>query len=80
MPYQAAQLDVMTVIETRRMVHGAHPSEATKPVPAHVSAALEAEDLMSCVGKAQLTEDGLLSIQLKAVPINGRLFIRLPEQ
>jgi hypothetical protein len=74
---QREQLDVMTVIATRKMVHGEHPTQATKPKPAHIIAALEAEDLMSCVGKAQLTEDGTLLIQLSALPVNGRLLIRL---
>ncbi len=76
---RAKQLDVMTIIETRKMVHGAHPTQAKKPKPAHVKAALKAEDLMSCVGKARLTEDGVLFIQLKAVPVDGRLMIRLPK-
>lgn len=76
---RAEQLDVMTVSETRRMVHAAHPTEATKPRPARVTAAIEAEDVVSCVGKAQLTEDGVLVIQLRAFPVDGRLMIRLPE-
>ena len=79
MPNQAEQLDVMTVIETRKMVHAAHPTQSTKRMPPHVEAALQAEDVMVCIGKAQLREDGTLLIQLKALPSDGRLVIRLPK-
>jgi hypothetical protein len=74
----AIQLDVMTVIESRKMAHASHPTQATKPVPAHIEAATKAEDVLSCIGKATLTDDGKLFIQLKAFPINGRLVISLP--
>ena len=76
----AIQLDVMTVIEPRKMAHGSHPTQATKPIPSHVEEAIKAEDVLSCVGKATLAEDGKLFIQLKAIPINGRLLIVLPTK
>ena len=78
MKYRSQMLDVMVVIETQKVIHAAHPTEATKPLPRHVEDALEAEDVTSCVGKAQLAEDGTLHIQLRAIPVDGRLLIRLP--
>ena len=79
MAYRAMQLDVMTVIESRKMAHASHPTQATKPMPEHVKAAIKAEDVLSCVGKATLTEEGKLFIQLKALPVNGQLVISLPN-
>jgi hypothetical protein len=79
MAYHPMRLDVMTVIEERKMAHGSHPTEATKPIPAHIAAAIKAEDVLACIGHAHLTEEGKLFIQLKALPINGRLIINLPK-
>jgi hypothetical protein len=78
MAHQGQRLEVHTILEPRQIKHAAHPTQATKPMPAHVSSALEAEDITSCVGYARLTNDGVLRIQLKALPIDGRLLIRLP--
>jgi hypothetical protein len=72
-------LDVMTVIESRKIADASHPTQATKPKASHVVAGIHAEDVMSCVGKARMTADGTLHIQLKAMPLNGRLVIRLPK-
>jgi hypothetical protein len=79
MAYQPMLLDVMTVIERRKMAHASHPTEATKPIPAHIAAAINAQDVLACVGHAQLTEEGKLFIHLKALPRNGRLIIDLPK-
>jgi hypothetical protein len=48
-------------------------------MPAHIQAAIKAEEVLSCVGKASLTEDGKLFIQLKAIPVNGQLVVFLPK-
>ena len=72
-------LDVMTVTESRKIVHRAHPTQSTKPVATHVARALDAEDSVACIGKAVLGDDGKLYIQLRAMPINGRLIISLPR-
>jgi hypothetical protein len=75
----AKQLDVMTVIESRKMAHASHPTQATKPMPPHIQAAIRSDDVTACIGKATLTDDGKLFIQLKALPLNGRLVISLPK-
>jgi len=79
MAYQPMRLDVMMVLDERKMAHASHPTEATTPIPAHIAAAIKAEDVLACIGHAQLTEEGKLFIQLKAFPRNGRLIIDLPK-
>jgi hypothetical protein len=78
MAQRGQRLEVHTILESHQIKHAAHPTQATKPIPAHVGGAVEPEDLTSCVGYARLTDDGVLRIQLKALPIDGRLLIRLP--
>jgi hypothetical protein len=77
MASESSLLDVLTVIETKKVVHAAHPTQATKPD--YVAPSTKEEDVMQCVGKARLMEDGILHIHLKAFPLNGRLIIRLPR-
>jgi hypothetical protein len=75
MAHDPRLIDVLTVIETRKIAHGAHPTQSTKANPP----AAQEEDVTQCIGKAQLMEVGTLHVQLKAIPLNGRLIIRLPR-
>jgi hypothetical protein len=77
MPDESNLLDVFTVIETRKIIHAAHPTQATKPD--YVTPSAEDEDVVQCIGKARLMDDGTLHVHLKAIPLNGRLIIRLPR-
>jgi hypothetical protein len=77
MPAKSTLLDVFAVIQTKKVVHASHPSQALKSD--YVAPQADDEDVLQCVGKACLSEDGNLVIQLQAIPLSGRLILHLPS-
>jgi hypothetical protein len=72
---KSSLLDVFAVIETKKVKRAAHPSQATKSD--YVIPLVDEEDVVQRVGTATVLEGGRLVIQLKAIPLSGRLFVQL---
>jgi hypothetical protein len=75
-PRKQNWLPVFVVVPARVSVSAAHPSYK-RSVPK--GPVVEGSDFQQRVGTALRLKDGSFSVQLTAVPVDGRLLIRQPR-
>jgi hypothetical protein len=69
-------MPVFIVVEAARTVHASVPPQATDP---HQTVTVHGQDFWQRVGTAYPRPDGGFTIQLTAIPINGKLVVRPPK-